>query len=82
MLFAHPKVSEAAVAEIKDDLYSKNIKAFVVLKPGMQATAAEIIEHCRARLKGFKSPKELQFLDALPKNLLGKVLRKELRGMG
>ncbi|MEE8373438.1 MAG: long-chain fatty acid--CoA ligase [Dehalococcoidia bacterium] len=81
VLFAHPKVSEAAVVGIKDDIYGEDIKAFVVLKPGMQATEAEITEHCKARLKDFKSPKELQFMEALPKNLLGKVLRKELRGM-
>jgi long-chain acyl-CoA synthetase len=79
VLFTHPKVFEAAVVGTKDDVYGENIKAFVVLKPGEQATAEEIIKHCRARLKTFKTPKEVEFVDALPKNLLGKVLRKELR---
>jgi len=67
---------------IRDDVYGEDIKAFVVLKPGEGATAEEIIEHCCARLKRFKSPKDVQFIDALPKNIVGKVLRRELRKMG
>lgn len=82
VIFTHPKVSEAAVVGIKDEIYGEDLKAFVVLKPGEQATTAEMIEYCRARLKTFKTPKELSFVDALPKNLLGKVLRKELRETG
>jgi len=82
VIFAHHKVSEAAVVGIKDDVYGEDIKAFVVLKPGEKANAEEIIEHCRTRLKTFKTPKELQFVDSLPKNIVGKVLKKELRKMG
>ncbi len=79
VLFGHPKVSEAAVIGMKDDLYGENIKAFVVLKPGEEATAEEIVEHCRKKLTNFLLPKEVVFLNALPKNLVGKVLKKELR---
>lgn len=82
VIFAHHRVAEAAVVGIKDDVYGEDIKAFVVLKPGEQATAEEIIEHCRARLKTFKTPKELQFVESLPKNLVGKVERKKLRKLG
>lgn len=82
VLFAHHRVAEAAVVGIKDDVYGEDIKAFVVLKQGEQATAEEIIEHCRVRLKTFKTPKELQFMESLPKNLVGKVERKELRKLG
>jgi long-chain acyl-CoA synthetase len=82
VLFTHPRVAEAAVVGIKDELYGEDIRAFVVLKPGEQATVEEIIEHCRARLKTFKTPKELQFMESLPKNLVGKVERKELRKLG
>jgi long-chain acyl-CoA synthetase len=82
VLFAHPRVAEAAVVGIKDDVYGEDIKAFVVLKPGEDATAEDIIEHCRTTLKTFKTPKEVQFIDSLPKNLLGKVERKELRKFG
>jgi len=81
VLFGYPKVSEAAVIGMKDDLYGENIKAFVVLKPGEEASAEEIIEHCRKKLTNFLLPKEVVFLKALPKNLVGKVLKKELRAL-
>jgi long-chain acyl-CoA synthetase len=81
VLFKHPKVAEAAVVGIKDEVYGENIKAWVVLKPGQTATAEEIVEFCQTHLKRFKSPKEVAFLPALPKNLVGKILRKELRKM-
>jgi len=79
VLFKHPKVSEAAVIGIKDDLYGENIKAFVVLKPGQSVTAEEIIEYCQTKLASFLVPKEVAFMKALPKSLVGKVLKKELR---
>jgi long-chain acyl-CoA synthetase len=81
VLFAHPKVSEAAVVGMKDDLYGENIKAFVVLRPGEEATAEEIVEYCGRKLTNFLLPKEVVFLKALPKNLVGKVLKKELRAL-
>ena len=79
VLFTHPKVSEAAVIGMKDDVYGEDIKACVVLNPGETATAEEIIEFCRTRLTNFLLPKEVIFLQSLPKNLVGKVLKKELR---
>jgi long-chain acyl-CoA synthetase len=79
VLFKHPKVSEAAVIGIKDEVYGENIKAFIVLKPGEAATEAEIVDYCRTRLTPFLLPAEVDFLKALPKSLVGKVLKKELR---
>jgi long-chain acyl-CoA synthetase len=79
VLFGHPKVSEAAVIGIKDGVYGEDIKAFVILKPGQNATPTEIIEYCRTKLSSFLVPKEVVFNKALPKNLVGKVLKKELR---
>jgi long-chain acyl-CoA synthetase len=79
VLFGHPKVSEAAVIGIKDELYGEDIKAFVILKPGQNATPTEIMEYCRTKLSSFLVPKEVVFNKALPKNLVGKVLKKELR---
>jgi long-chain acyl-CoA synthetase len=79
VIFSHPKVSEAAVVGVKDEVYGEEIKACVVLKPGETATEAEIISHCGKKLKRFKTPKYVVFLDALPKNLVGKVLKKNLR---
>jgi long-chain acyl-CoA synthetase len=81
VLYSHPSISEAAVVGVPDDVYGENIKAFVVLQPDQCATDTEIIEYCQAKLKRFKSPKEVVFLKALPKNLVGKILRKELRKM-
>ena len=79
VLFGHPRVSEAAVIGMKDKLYGEDIKAFVVLKPGEETTAGEIIEYCRERLTHFLLPKEVVFLKSLPKSLVGKVLKRELR---
>ncbi|MFW5908851.1 MAG: AMP-binding enzyme, partial [Desulfosalsimonas sp.] len=81
VLYAHAKVSEAAVVGVPDKVYGEDIKAFVVLLPEQTATEEEIIEHCKSKLKKFKSPREVVFLDALPKSLVGKILRKELRKM-
>jgi long-chain acyl-CoA synthetase len=81
VLFKHPKVSEAAVIGIKDEIYGENIKAFLVLRPGQEATESEIIEYCQTKLTSFLLPKEVAFLKALPKNLVGKVLKKELRNL-
>jgi long-chain acyl-CoA synthetase len=81
VIFSHNKVAEAAVVGIKDTVYGEEIKAFVVLKPGEQANSEDILQHCSTRLNQFKVPKVIQFIDSLPKNLIGKVERKELRNM-
>jgi long-chain acyl-CoA synthetase len=81
VIYRFGKVSEAAVIGVEDPIHGEEIKAFVVLKPGETADEQEIIDHCVERLKKFKSPKTVRFLDALPKSLVGKVLKKELRKM-
>lgn len=75
----HQKVVDAGVVGIPDKVYGEEIKAFVVLRPGLQATEEEIIEFCKGYLPTFKRPKQVQFISALPKNLMGKLLRAELR---
>ena len=82
VLHQHPKVAEAGVIGIPDEVYGEEIKAFVALKAGKQASEEEIIAFCKERLPTFKTPKTVQFIEALPKNLLGKVLRAELRKLG
>jgi long-chain acyl-CoA synthetase len=77
-LCGHPKVKEACVVGIPQDLRGEKIKAFVVLKEGVSATATELLEHCRQRLAKFKVPKQLEFRAELPKTLVGKVLRRKL----
>ena len=81
VLYAHPKIAEAAVIGIKDTVYGEDIKAFVTLKPGQTATTDEIMEFCKANLKRFRVPKEIVIMQAMPKTLVGKILKKELRRM-
>lgn len=78
VLLRHPKVTEAVVVGLPEDLRGEFIKAYVVLKEGEQATAAEILEHCRKDLARFKVPKRVEFRAELPKTLVGKVLRRVL----
>lgn len=81
VIYMHPKVSEAAVIGKPDPVYGEDIKAFVVLNPGEEATPEEIIEFCRTKLTSFYVPKEVVFLKAMPKSLVGKILKQELRKM-
>ena len=79
VLYEHDSVLEVAVVGRPDDRWGEVPVAFVVLRPGATATADELVEHCRAQLARFKVPKEIMFLDALPRNPSGKVLKRELR---
>jgi len=78
VLFAHPAVLEAAVVGVPDPHRGETAKAFVVLRPGAQATADDLLDHCRANLAPFKVPREIQFRESLPKSLIGKTLRRVL----
>jgi long-chain acyl-CoA synthetase len=82
VLYQNHKVAEAGVVGVPDKTYGEEIKAFVVLKAGEQANEEEIVNFCRGFLPTFKTPKSVQFIEALPKNLLGKILRAELRKLG
>jgi acyl-CoA synthetase (AMP-forming)/AMP-acid ligase II len=79
VLHSHPKVEEAAVIGIPDPEWGQQPRAIVALKEGEDTTQDEIIEYCRSRLAGFKRPRSVIFVDPLPRNQLGKVLKKELR---
>lgn len=81
VLFECPKVQEAAVIGVPDAYRGETVKAFVVLKPGLAATAEEIIAFCRERLAGYKVPRLIVFRDSLPKSGVGKYLRRELRNL-
>jgi fatty-acyl-CoA synthase len=79
VLYECDAVLEAAVVAMPDERWGEVPRAFIVLKPGQDITAVALIAHCRARLAGFKTPKEIVFLQALPRNPSGKVLKRELR---
>jgi fatty-acyl-CoA synthase len=82
VLYEHDAVLEAAVVGRPDDRWGEVPVAFVVLRPGTATTADALLEHCRAQLARFKVPKDVTFLDALPRNPSGKVLKRELRERG
>jgi len=79
VLHSHPKVEEAAVIGVPDVEWGQEPRAVVVLKRGESATPEEMMEYCRSRLAGFKRPRSVLFIDGLPRNPMGKVLRKKLR---
>ncbi|MBW1785053.1 MAG: long-chain fatty acid--CoA ligase [Deltaproteobacteria bacterium] len=79
ILHEHPAVFEAAVISVPDDKWGESVKAVVVLKEGMSVTEEELIEQCKSRLASFKKPRSVDFVNELPKNPYGKVLRRNLR---
>jgi len=79
VLYEHDAVLEAAVVGRPHERWGEVPAAYVVLKPGTTATADELVERCRGQLARFKVPREIVFIDALPRNPSGKVLKRELR---
>jgi fatty-acyl-CoA synthase len=79
VLYEHEAVLEAAVVARPDERWGEVPVGFVALRGGASATADELIEHCRARLARYKVPKDVTFIEALPRNPSGKVLKRELR---
>ena len=79
VLYEHPKVLDAVAVGIPDPYRGEIIKAFIVPRPGESITEEEIIQFSRARLAAYKIPRCIEFRESLPKTLVGKVLRKELR---
>jgi len=77
-LLRHPKVKDAVVVGIPQELRGELIKAYVVLKEGEHAAPAELLEHCRRELAKFKVPRRVEFRTELPKTIVGKVLRRVL----
>jgi len=79
VLFEHPAVKEAAVIGVPDERRGETVKAFIVLKEGETATEDEIVEFCRERMAAYRVPRVVEFRADLPKSVIGKVLRRELR---
>ncbi len=81
ILFEHPKIKEACAVGIPDPYRGETIKAFVVPREGETLTAEEVIAFCREKLAAYKVPKQVEFMEDLPKSTIGKVLRRKLREM-
>ena len=79
ILHSHPGVDEAAIIGVPDIEWGERVRAVVVKKPGFELTAEELIEHCRPHMAGFKRPEDVVFVDELPRNPMGKVLKRVLR---
>jgi acyl-CoA synthetase (AMP-forming)/AMP-acid ligase II len=79
LLADHEAVEEAAVIGVEDEEFGQRLKAFVVIRTGLEVSHQDLTAHVKANLASYKSPREIEFLDELPRNATGKVLKKDLR---
>jgi long-chain acyl-CoA synthetase len=79
VLFDHPKILEACTIGVPDAYRGETVKAFVVVKPGESLTEEDVMTYCRQNLAAYKIPRQVEFVDELPKSAVGKILRRELR---
>jgi len=79
ILYRHPNIHEAAVIGIPDPYWVEKVHAVVCLKQDTSCTAEELIALCKKNLAGYKAPKSVEFMDSLPKNAAGKIMKRELR---
>lgn len=82
VIYTHPSVAETAVIGLPDAKWVEAVTAFVVPRPDCALEPDELVAHCRSRLSGFKVPKRVIVLDALPRNASGKILKRDLRTLG
>ncbi|MCD1159357.1 class I adenylate-forming enzyme family protein [Peribacillus frigoritolerans] len=82
VLYSHPDILEAAVIGVPDVEWGESVKVCIVLKPGKQLTKDQVIKFCQSRIASYKKPRFVQFMDSLPRNASGKVLKTVLRSYG
>lgn len=80
LLLSHPEVEEAVVVGVPDSEWGERVKAFCVIREGSSLSPQMIMEYCRNKIAGYKRPKEVEIVRELPKNSVGKILRRKLRG--
>ena len=79
VLMMHPSVSDVAVIGVPDEKWGERLRVFAVLRPGACFTMEDVVEQCAGKLSSYKIPRELRYIDSLPRNANGKVLKTELR---
>ena len=78
-LAKHPAVRQCAVIGLPDPKWGERVTAVIITTPGARPTQEEIIAHCRGLIAGYKVPKEVRFVDALPMTATGKILKRAVR---
>ena len=79
VLYRHPAILEAAVLGLPDEEWGEIVTAVIALRPGQEVSGGDLVELCKASLAGYKKPRKVFFLDELPKNPSGKILKRVLR---
>ena len=77
-IYTHEAVQEAAVLGVPDDHYGQSVKAFVALKDGAELSEKALIDHIRPQLAKYEVPKYVEFMESLPKTMIGKISKKDL----
>jgi acyl-CoA synthetase (AMP-forming)/AMP-acid ligase II len=82
VMITHPDIADIAVIGVPDEKWGESLKAYVVAKKGSSKDSEALIEFCEGRISRMKTPRLIEFIDAIPRNATGKVLKTDLRKRG